>query len=123
MHHLGEASRHSYKSDKFGLGFTSTTQKAVRRARAGGPPVKITNQGVNAVEDGEEDGILEDWIFPTVNGGLHNWEASQTKVSLCLTPKTYALQLVAAYLFHHHIEHQFHHLGTRSSLKFFKVFV
>ena len=29
-----------YKSDKFGLGFTSTAQKAVRHARAGGPPVK-----------------------------------------------------------------------------------
>ena len=25
-----------YKSDKFGLGFTSTGQKVVRRARAGG---------------------------------------------------------------------------------------
>ena len=64
-----------YKSDKFGLRFTSTAQKAVRHARAGGPPVKISNQGVNAVEDNEEDGSLEDWIFPTVNGGLRNWEA------------------------------------------------
>ena len=41
----------------------------------GGPPVKISNQGVNVVEDNEEDGILEDWIFPTVSGGLRNWEA------------------------------------------------
>ena len=65
----------SYKSDKFGLGITSTAQKAVRRARAGGPPLKISNQGVNTVEDNEEDGSLEDWIFPTVSGGLHNWEA------------------------------------------------
>ena len=64
-----------YKSDKFGLGFTSTSQKAVCRARAGGPPVKISNRSVNAVEDNEEDGRLEDWIFPTVDGGLRNWEA------------------------------------------------
>ena len=64
-----------YKSDKFGLGFTSNAQKAVCRARAGGPPLKISNREVNAVEDGEEDGSLENWIFPTVNGGLHNWEA------------------------------------------------
>ena len=64
-----------YKSNKFGLGFTSTAQKAVRRARAGGPPLKISNREVNAVEDVEEDGSLEDWIFPTVNGGLRNWEA------------------------------------------------
>ena len=42
-----------FKSDKFGLGFTSTGQKAVRRARAGGPLVKISNQSVNAVEDNE----------------------------------------------------------------------
>ena len=32
-----------YKSDKFGLGFTSSAQKAVRRSRAGGPPLKITH--------------------------------------------------------------------------------
>ena len=64
-----------YKLDKFGLGFTSTAKKVVRHSRAGGPPVKISNQGVNAVEDNEEDGSLEDWIFPTVSGGLRNWEA------------------------------------------------
>ena len=29
-----------YKSDKFGLGFTSGAQKAVRHAHAGGPPLK-----------------------------------------------------------------------------------
>ena len=61
-----------YKSDKFGLGFTSTTQKAVRHARARGPPVNISHQGVNALEDSEEEGSLEDWIFPTVGGGLCN---------------------------------------------------
>ena len=34
----GQLSDIPYKSDKFGLGFTSSTQEAVRRARAGGPP-------------------------------------------------------------------------------------
>ena len=61
-----------YKSDKFGLGFTSNAQKAVRHACARGPPLKISNREVNAVEDGCN---LEDWIFPTVNGGLSNSEA------------------------------------------------
>ena len=64
-----------FKSDKFGLGFTSASQKAVCRSCAGGPPVKITHHGVNALEDNEEESNLEDWIFPTVEGGLCNWEA------------------------------------------------
>ena len=75
MHHLGQLPDIPYKSNKFSLGFTSTAQKAVRRAYAEGPPVKISNQGVNAVEDSEEDGSLEDWIFPNVNGGLRKWKA------------------------------------------------
>ena len=57
------------------MGFTSSAQKAIRRARAGGPPVKITHHGVNALEDSEEESNLEDLIFPTVEGGLSNWEA------------------------------------------------
>ena len=64
-----------YKSEKFGVGFTSGAQKAVRRARARKPPLKISNHGVNTVEDDEDHYDLEDWIFPTVNGGLSNWEA------------------------------------------------
>ena len=64
-----------FKSDKFSLGFTSSSQKAVRRSQAGGPPVRITYHGVNALEDSEEESNLEDWIFPTVEGGLCNWEA------------------------------------------------
>ena len=59
-----------FKSDKFGLGFTASAQKVVRRARAGGPPVKITHNGVNALEDNEEESNLEDWVFLTVDGGL-----------------------------------------------------
>ena len=49
-----------YKSDKFSLGFTSSAQKAVRRSRAGGPPVKITHHGVNSLGDNEEESNLED---------------------------------------------------------------
>ena len=64
-----------FKSDKFGLGFTSASQKVVRCSHAGGTPVKITHHGVNALEDSEEESNLEDWIFPTVDGGLCNWEA------------------------------------------------
>ena len=64
-----------YKSDKFGLGFTSGAQKVVRRARAGGPPLKISNHEVNTVEDSDDSCDLEEWIFPTINGGLTNWEA------------------------------------------------
>ena len=37
--------------------------------------MKITHLGVSALEDGEEESNLEDWIFPTVDGGLNNWEA------------------------------------------------
>ena len=66
-----------YKSDNFGLGFTSTVQKAVLRARAGGPSLHISNHGINAVEDGNDNCDLEKWIFPTVNGGLSNCEAKE----------------------------------------------
>ena len=72
---LGQLLDLPYKSDKFGLGFTSSAQKAVRRARAGGPPLKISNREVNTIEDGEDGCNLEDLIFPTVNGRLSNWEA------------------------------------------------
>ena len=72
MHYLGTTPRYPIKSDKFGLGFTSSAQKAVRRARVGGPPLKISNREVNTVEDDEDSCDLEDWIFPTVNGGLSN---------------------------------------------------
>ena len=49
-----------YKSEKFGLGFTSGAQKAILRARAGGPPLKISNHGVNTVEDDDDNCNLED---------------------------------------------------------------
>ena len=64
-----------HKTDKFGLGFTVAGQKFVRHSRAGGPPVKITHHGINALEDDDEEDNFEDWIFPTVKEGLCNWEA------------------------------------------------
>ena len=76
-----------YKSDKFGLGFTLSAQKVVRCARAGGPPLNISNYEVNAVEDGEDDCDLKGWIFPTVSGGLNNWEADNAKLYHIFTIK------------------------------------
>ena len=64
-----------YKSDKFGLGFTSGAQKVVRRARVGGPPLWISNLWVNAVEDSDNSCDLEEWIFPTISEGINNLEA------------------------------------------------
>ena len=64
-----------YKTDKFVLGFTAASQKVVRRSWDGGPPLKITPPGVHALEDNEEERNFEDWIFPTIEGGLNNWEA------------------------------------------------
>ena len=76
-----------YKTNKFGLGFTAAGQKAMRRSKAGRPPVKITPHGINAVEDDEEEDNFEDWIFPTVEGGLSNWEAKKRSERLrCLFP-------------------------------------
>ena len=64
-----------HKTYKFGLGFTAASQKVVRRSWAGGPPLKITHHGVHALEDDDEEGNFEDWVFPTIEGGLNNWEA------------------------------------------------
>ena len=65
----------THKTDKFGLGFTSGAQWAVRRAQAGGPPIHISNRGVNAIEDNDEDSDIDSWIYPTTNGGPSNWTA------------------------------------------------
>ena len=70
----GQLSDISYKSEKFGLGFTSGAQRAIRRARAGGPPLRISNHGINALEDSDSDYKMVKWIFPTISGGLNNWE-------------------------------------------------
>ena len=64
-----------YKSNKFGLGFTSEAQKVARQTRVGGPPLRISNQGVYTVEDSDSNCDLDKWISPTVNRWLNNWEA------------------------------------------------
>jgi hypothetical protein len=49
-----------YKSDKFGLGFSSDKSQ------------------INAVEDADSDCDLDSWIFPTIGDGLNNWKAEDT---------------------------------------------
>ena len=49
----------TYKSDKFGLGFSSGAQRAVRRDCSGGPPLRISNHGVNALEDNDGDDDMD----------------------------------------------------------------
>ena len=51
------------------------SQRAVRNARIGRPPLHISNWGVNAIEDSEEDSDIDSWIYPTTNGGPNNWTA------------------------------------------------
>ena len=65
----------THKTDKFGLGFTTGAQRAVRRARAGGPTLRINNHGVNTIEDSEEDSDIDNWIYPTTKSGPSNWTA------------------------------------------------
>ena len=62
-----------YKSDKFGLGFTSGAQRVVRRARVGEPPLCISSHGINALKDSDIHCDMDKWIFPTINGGVNNW--------------------------------------------------
>ena len=64
-----------HKTDKFGLGFTAAGQKAMRRSKLERTPIKISPFGINALEGEDEEANIEDWIFPTIEGGLHNWEA------------------------------------------------
>ena len=52
------------KSENFGVGFTSGAQKSIRRARSGEPPLRISNHGVNTVEDSDDSYDVEEWIFP-----------------------------------------------------------
>ena len=55
----GQLPDFTHKADKFGLGFTSGAQRVFRRARAGGPPLRINNRGINAIEDSEEDSDID----------------------------------------------------------------
>ena len=61
-----------YKSGKFGLGFTAEAQKVVCRAQAGRPPFRISNNGVNAIEDANSDYDSDSWIFLTIGNRLNN---------------------------------------------------
>ena len=64
----GQLPDFTHKTDKFGLGFTTGAQKAVRCARIRRPPLHINNQGGNAIEDSDEDSDIDIWIYPTTNG-------------------------------------------------------
>ena len=64
-----------HKTNKFGLGFTAAGQKTMRRSRIERAPVKISPYGINALEDEDKESNIEEWIYPTVRGGLSNWEA------------------------------------------------
>ena len=71
----GQLPDFAHKTNKFGLGFTAEAQRAVRRARIGGPPLFISNSGVNAIEDDVEESEFDSWIYPTTDGRLSNWMA------------------------------------------------
>ena len=71
----GQLPDFAHKTDKFGLGFTAEAQRDVRRARIGRPPLRISNPGVNAIEDDDEESDFDIWIYLTTNGGLNNWTA------------------------------------------------
>ena len=64
-----------FKSDKCGFGFTAKSQKEVRCPHIGKPRLRISNHEVNALEDYDNDCDFDDWIYPTVDGGLNNWNA------------------------------------------------
>ena len=71
----GQLPDFSHKTNKFGLGFTVEAQRAVQHARIGGPPLFISNSGVNAIEDDDEEYDIDSWIYPTTDDGLRNWTA------------------------------------------------
>src|ERR1044072_1510289 len=62
-----------FKSDKTGLGFTIKGQKMIRRERASQLPFRISQNGVQAIEDDDNDVYISKWIFPTPDNGLSNW--------------------------------------------------
>ena len=62
-----------YKFENFGLGFTTDGQRVVLHARAGRPSFRVSNNGVNVIEDADSDYDLESWIFPTIGNRLSNW--------------------------------------------------
>ena len=67
-----------YKYENFGLDFFLECQKAVCHARAGRPLFRVSNNGVNAIEDADSDCDWDSWIYPTIGDGLNNWKAEDT---------------------------------------------
>src|ERR1051325_6687996 len=63
-----------FKSDKTGLGFTIKGQKMIRRERASRFPFRISQNGIHAIEDDDNDFDISKWIFPTPDDGLSNWK-------------------------------------------------
>ena len=55
----GQLPNFAHKTDKFGLCFTAKAQRVVRRTRIGRPLLHISNQGVNAIEDDEEESDID----------------------------------------------------------------
>ena len=55
----GQLPDFTHKTVKFGLGFTTGAQRAVRRAWARGPPLRIRNRGINVIEDSEKDSDID----------------------------------------------------------------
>ena len=47
----------------------------MRRSKVERAPIKISPFGINSLEDEDEEVNIEDWIYPTIEGGLRNWEA------------------------------------------------
>ena len=71
----GQLPDFAHKTNKFGLGFTAEAQRAVRRARIGRPPLRISNPKVSMIEDDDEESEFDSCIYPTTDGGLSNWTA------------------------------------------------
>ena len=69
----GQLPDFAQKNNKFGLGFTAESQRAVWWAQIGRPPLRITNPEVNMIEDDDEEYEFDSWIYPTTNGGPSNW--------------------------------------------------
>ena len=63
-----------YKSDKFGMGFTAEAQRVFLCSCARRPSFHVSNNGVKAIEDADNDYDLDRWIFPTISNGLSNWK-------------------------------------------------
>ena len=84
--HWGRLPDFTQKNDKFGLGFTTEAQKAVRKEKIGKAPVFISSSRVNAIEEDVEGAEFDSWIYPTASDGPSNWTAKD------FTPITFVTQ-------------------------------